>query len=122
MTGETKRVFFKHKLYGSLHAVEIDEKGEILAAVAVAASTACPHELDGDYELVEPVCSDPTHLLADIGVAEKECAAAESEFEAAHRHAASLKKIFESKQARLREIVRGATDPKPMPLFAGAAD
>lgn len=133
MTGELTRRFFKHKIYGTVFAIEQDEKGEVLAALALNEATICRHQLPTynlnldaaeaiqqhvrDYEIVDPACSDPTHLLADIGTAEKECQAAESDWAAAHAVAKAKKEVFEQKQETLRQIVRDATSPKPMPLF-----
>lgn len=133
MTGELTRRFLKHKVYGTLFAVEQDEKGVVMAALAIGEAVACRHRLAGydlkldageevskhlrDYEIVDPACIDPTHLLADIGGAEKECAVAESAWQQAHSYAKALKETFEQKQETLRQIVRDATNPKPMPLF-----
>lgn len=133
MTGELTRRFFKHKIYGSVFAVEQDEKGEVLAAIALNEATVCRHQLPTyqlaldaaediqkhvrDYEIIDPPCSDPTHLLSDIGAAEKACQVAESEWDAAHSHAKALKEVLAQKQEHLRQIVRDATAPRPMPLF-----
>lgn len=133
MTGELKRGFLKHKVFGAVFAVEQDETGLVLAAAPMHEAIACRHRLSEyilsldeateiakhirDYEVFEPPCADPTHLLADIGTAEKECQVAESEWTAAHAHAKALKDIFELKVDALREIITGATSPKPMPLF-----
>ncbi len=127
MNGEIRRVYLRHKVFGNLHAVEIDDRGEVLTSAVVGAAAACPHslvdvplKLDGcdeinkhraDYELFEPVCSDPTHILADLGAAERECGVAQKAWEEADRHAKALKKILESKQERVHQIVRDATTP-----------
>lgn len=135
MTGEITRVVWKHKVYGTLHVVEVDETARVLAASEpIHGATCCRHRLaeygchpDGaeafnrnhaDYQVFDPTCSDPVHLLADIGDAEKACREAESEWETAHRHAKALKETFEGEQAVLRQIVREATNPTPLPLFA----
>ena len=135
MTGEVTREFVKHKVYGSVVAVERDENRRVLTAILVSEATTCRHRLNElelsadeasvqdindhprDYEPFEPKCSDPTHLLADIGEAEKECQAAESEWQQAHSRAKGLKDIFEDRQEALRQLVRDATAPKRMPLF-----
>lgn len=133
MTGELKRGFLKHKIYGSVVAVEQDEFGMVLAAMPVSEPTACRHKLADypltldaaveiqehvrDYAVFDPACGDPTHLLSDIGEAETACQLAEAEWETAHAKAKALKEIFELRIDALRQIVSGATSPKPLPLF-----
>jgi hypothetical protein len=137
MTGELTRRFLKHKVYGTVFAVEQDETGLVLAALAVGEAGSCRHQLekyglklDGaeeiakhmrDYEIFDPACVEPTHLLADIGAAEKACQDAELEWQQAHTRAKALKEAFEGTQDALRQIVRDATNPKPMPLFDASA-
>lgn len=137
MTGEVKRAFLKHQVYGTVFCVEIDETGQVLAAKAISEATACRHQKDvielgldeaaeinkhlRDYEDCDPGCTDSTHLLSEIGEAEKACQVAEGEWGAAAKHAKSLKEIFEMKQDRVRSLVREATDPKPLPLFDKSA-
>lgn len=137
MTGELKRGFLKHKVYGTVFAVEMDESALVLAAVSVSEASTCKHRLPDlvlsldeateimkhirDYEVFDSMCTDPVHLLSDIGEAEKAAQAAESEWTAAHTKAKALKEIFELKVDALRALVSGATSPKPMPLFDQSA-
>jgi len=139
MTGELFRGFLKHKIYGTVVAVERDETGIVLAAMEVHEAIACRHRLAGyplspdvnvcaeinahprDFESFEPVCVDAAHLLADIGVAEKAAQAAEVDWQRAHAHAKALKETFEEQTAALRQIVRASTSPTTLPLFSDGA-
>src|SRR5262245_9516133 len=103
------RSFVRHKVFGTLFAVAIDEGGTVLAAVLVAEAVACRHRLAAydfsldlapdimsnlaDYEPYEPPCTDATHLLADIGEASRKVEAAQASFDVAHQHAKSLKEL-----------------------------
>lgn len=135
MTGELFRGLMKHKIFGTVVAVERDERGVVLLSAEINGAIACVHRLaeyeltlEGvaeinqhirDYESFEPVCSEPAHLLADIGAASKECQVAEQEFAIAHSHAKALKERWEQKLALLRHIVQRST--APLPLFDKAA-
>jgi len=129
-TGKITRSFLKHKIYGTVYAVDIDESGEVLAAAAVSAATACRHQKDfdlspdeagdinanlRDFEPFDIGCSDATHLLAEIGEQEQTCQAAEVAWVTAHSRAKALKEELEQQQTRLRTLVREATTPTPLP-------
>lgn len=136
--GEIARRFLKHQVYGTLYAVEMDNTGEVLASAVVTDATACPHTLGGytllvdepggevdtinqhirDYEVFEPRCSDPGHLLADLGTQEQVCQVARNAWLVARSHAKELKENLEKAEALLRSMVREATTPAaPLPLF-----
>lgn len=137
MTGEIRRSFLKHKVYGTVFCVDVDETGEVLAALAVSEASTCIHTKDDltlnlddakainehfrDYEAADLKCTDPTHLLADIGQQEKVCAEAEAAWKTAHSEAKSLKEAFDAHQNVLRRMVRDATSPKPLPLLDSVA-
>lgn len=136
MTGELTRGFLKHKIYGTVVAVERDETGLVLAAMEVHEAIACRHRLAGyaltldanacaeinahprDYDAFEPVCGDSSHLLADIAAAASAVQVAEIEWQQAHAHAKALKETFEQKSAALRQVVYASTMPPELPLFA----
>lgn len=138
-TGEIVRRFLKHQVYGTLYAVEMDNTGEVLAATVVTDATACPHTLAGytltvdaestainthqrDYAVFEPRCSDPGHLLADLGTQEQVCQGARNAWLVARSHAKELKENLEKAEALLRAMVREATTPAaPLPLFDGTS-
>lgn len=133
LTGEITRSFLKHKIYGTVYAVETDEEGTVLASAVITEATACRHALGGytltlfevelinahirDYEFFEPKCADATHLLDDIGTQERVCQGAESEWAIARGHAKACKETFEQEKAKLRAMVREATTPAVLPLF-----
>jgi len=112
MTGELTRGFLKHKVYGTVIAVERDETGVVLAALEIGEAIACRHRLAGyalrpdvnacaeinahprDFASFEPVCGEAAHLLAEIGGAEQAARAAELEWQQAHAHAKALKETF----------------------------
>jgi hypothetical protein len=47
LTGEITRSFRKHKVFGTVYAVESDDTGTVLAAAVVTEATACRHSLAG---------------------------------------------------------------------------
>jgi hypothetical protein len=140
-TGEIRRAFFKNKAFGDVYAVEVDDKGFVLAAKELSqpeARFACKHLLDSyslsldaadainrhnnDYEVVEPPCQDATHQLRDIFDADRLAESALSEFEAAHRHAKSLKEIYEKHVEAGHTLRRKYREPpKDLPLFPSEA-
>lgn len=145
MTGEITRSFIKHKVYGTVYAIEGDDAGTVLASAVVTEATACRHTLVAialtlddvdqvnanlrDYEVVEPACSDPKHLLVEIGVQERTCQAAEQELVAAVTTANELRatakaarEVFEKEKAKLRALVREATNSPVLPPADEAAD
>lgn len=133
MTGELRRAFMKHVKYGVVKVVEYDETGMALAAIEVNEATACRHQIEDyplaldpaveinehkrDWEKYEPACSDPAHLLNEIGKLEMACQQAEGEYEQAKSHAKSMKEVYEQHTNSLRMLVRDATSPRKMPLF-----
>jgi hypothetical protein len=137
-TGEIRRYFIKHKVYGTVYAVDADDSGTVLASAVVTEAIACRHTLAGieltldevdqvnknlgDYEVFEPVCSDPKHLLGEIGDQELVCQASRSEMLVAHAHAKECKETYEKDEAKLRSMVREATSPTKLPLFDKPTD
>jgi hypothetical protein len=137
VTGETRRAFLKHVKYGVVKAVEFDETGYALAATDINLVTACRHQIDDydltldgvedvndhkrDWEPFEPECSDPSHLLGEIGKAELACQQAEAEYDRSKSETKQRKEVFDQHTEALRMLVRDATSPKKMPLFDGAA-
>lgn len=131
------RAFLKHKVFGTVHAVEFDGSGSVLLSALMTEATACRHQLDQydlngdevetinqhrrDWDGFDPQCSDATHLLRDIGAAEAECEAAEAAYLKAHTKAKGLKEAWDGKQLELRKMVKDATSPRPMPLFDQAS-
>lgn len=138
----TGRRYWRNSLTGEVFAVELEQKdptadistGTITGAAKIAdIATACGHTLKAlqlnpndaelvdagrpDFRPLELPCNDSIHWLQDIGNAESEAGAAESAWEEAHTHAASMKKIFELKVQRVRDLVKEATNPKPLPLL-----
>lgn len=127
------RRFLKHKVFGTLYAVEFDSAGMVQAATAITDAIACKHRIGlyhlgidlvdeliqnhGDYEAFDPVCSDAVHLLADIGQAERDCVEADSEYQAAAATAKAAKEHLQAREQALRQLVRSATQPAPLPLF-----
>lgn len=130
---ENKRAFLKHKKYGVVKAVEFDQAGYALAGADVNEAICCRHQLNAleltldaatevnehrrDWDAYEAECSDPAHILSEIGDAEKRTQVAESEWKSAQNIAKSRKEIFEKETEALRVLVRSATTPKVMPLF-----
>lgn len=144
-TGEITRSFLKHKVYGTVYAIEGDDTGTVLASAVVTEATACRHTLATialtlddvaqvnqnlrDYEVFEPACSDPKHLLVEIGVQERTCQAAEQELVAAVTTANELRatakatrEVFEKEKAKLRALVREATNSPVLPPAESPAD
>lgn len=144
-TGEIKRSFIKHKVYGTVYAIEGDEAGTVLASAVVTEATACRHTLAAlaltlegidqvnadirDYEVFEPACTDATHLLDEIGLQERACQMAEQDLVSAQATANELRatakaarEVFEKEKAKLRALVRDATHPPPLPLAADIGD
>jgi hypothetical protein len=127
------RAFVKHLIYGTLHAIEISDGGQVLAASRITDATACRHRLheyalsldegealrdhSSDYEPFEPACSDARHLLADIGIATRAADRAEQEYEQAARVAKAAKENAEKAKSTVLQLTRDATNPRPLPLF-----
>lgn len=138
-TGEIRRAFFKHKTFGELIAVEIDDRGAVLAAADISsmAVIACRHMLptyelgltlageinknSKDYEVVEPPCRDEKHQLRDIFEADREAERAKAEWEAADSEAKALKKVYEQHVEAARVIRHDFREPKELPLFPRTA-
>jgi len=131
------RSFLKHKVFGTLYAVDRDAAGVVVAAVSVTSATACRHMLDTyeltpdfyainkeirDYAFFEPTCSDPAHWLQEIGAQEKLCSEAEGEWLRAKSHAKELREAYEQEKAALRTLCREATTAPALPLFDHPAD
>jgi hypothetical protein len=132
-TGEIVRSFIKHKVYGTVYAIESDGAGTARTSAVVTEATACRHTLATlaltldvdqvnanihDFEVFEPVCSDPKHLLVEeIGLQERACRTAESAMVHARGIAKAAKKVFEQEKAKLRTMVGEASKPTPLPLF-----
>jgi hypothetical protein len=141
---DDEKRFLKDTQTGDLLAVVMRD-GHILEALNVNAAAACRHRLDeifataddaafikgeplklvkadrahGRLELFEPRCSDPTHLLADIAAANKECRQREVEYTGLHQRAQAAKKTYEAAVDALRKLVRKSTEPADLPLFMG---
>lgn len=143
-TGEIRRAFFKHKVFGELIAVEIDERGYVYAVSRpITAADACKHRLPeytldmgpaegagdqelsavsvnkhrSDWELFEPLCSDPVHQLHEIFEADRETDAAEAIWTSRAEDAKAAKSVFEKCQERARALRRELRDPARLPLF-----
>lgn len=138
-TGEITRSFYKHKVYGTVYVVDVDAGAAgVLAAAVVTEATACRHtardyalSLDeagpinahlADFEFFEPVCSEPKHLLDDIGAQERVCGMAEGDWKQARSESKAAREFYEQERAKLRSMVREATNPRPMPLFDKPSD
>lgn len=138
LSGEIRRSFIKHKVYGTVYAIEGDDSGTVLASAVVTEATACRHTLPAyeltldevapinehirDYEMFEPACSDPKHLLDEIGVQERVCVSARETWQAAKSAAKECREIYEREENTLRAMVRASTSPTSLPLFDQAAD
>lgn len=132
-TGEIVRSFIKHKVYGTVYAIEGDETGTVLASAVVTEATACRHTLPAyeltlddvdrvnidirDYEVFEPVCSDPKHLLDEIGLLDRAVSTAEAELVGAGVAMKQAREAVKGAKAKLWAMVREATNPVPLPLF-----
>lgn len=134
-----RRTFLKHKITGAVWAVEINIGGDVLAALAVYDSLACRHTLQTywllgedvddlnansrDFLELDPPCSDPIHLLTEIGEQDRRVQQAKLEWEMAHNGAKVLRETFAQEQTKLLSLVRRATrEPSKLPLFDAPAE
>jgi hypothetical protein len=134
--GEIRRACFKHKVFGDVVVVEIDESGAVLAVSdPVTTADLCKHRLPEyplsldsefavnlkrhrvDWELFEPTCSDPVHQLHEIFEADRAVDAAEAEWQARADDAKAAKAVFEKALEHARNLRRELRDPRRLPLF-----
>lgn len=145
-TGEIRRAFFRHVAFGDVVVVEIDETGLVLATSSpVTSADVCKHRLSDytlmlsfppvpggqapmwaatsinrhrkDWELFEPLCSDPAHQLHDIFEADRAVDAAEATWAALDADAKAAKKLVEKLTEKARDLRRELRDPRELPLF-----
>lgn len=132
-TGEIRRAFFRHKVFGELVAVDADTTGHVLAASPVVVTAdACKHRLAAmemtgdaaaimrelqDWEEFEPVCRDAAHQLHDIFAADREVDRLEADYKARAEAAKAAKGLFDQAQERARQLRRELRDPSVLPLF-----
>lgn len=138
----TRRHFLKHQAEPGTYAIEIDEDGQILAALDVTDEATkgglCTHLLsslplagridDVDYlnrqrecyEVFEPECGNVHHLMADLIELERAHRRLIDRFAFEDSTAKSTKKDMEAAGAKVHALLARIADRKPLPLFDAA--